>query len=319
MHGLKLILFLAVTVIFLFLLEFNLAQAEQFEIIIPPKASDPNSQFHFIPSDLDILVLDEVIWKNNDSVIHTVTSGTYSSGPSDLFNSGPLEPGDAFIYQFVWKDAGVVTYFCTIHPWVNAIITIIDPEGVPVGKIAEVGSLEVAEKSVSQAKDVADLALKFNEYDDVINSHRQAARHYNTAALEYDLLKDHQNAAKYHQEAGLQYHHAALQLENSGQIQESIEHYYLAGVEYHNAALQFLILDDYQNYGKKFAESLLNKRMAKYGSDYVLPPNLQMRYSLDPQEIECKSGLELIFKKIGSPKCVKPSSVEKLVQRGWGS
>ncbi len=298
----------------------NYSHAEEFEVIIPPKASEINSKFHFVPSDLQVKVLDQVIWKNNDSVIHTVTSGSFSSGPNDLFNSGPLEPGDTFSYQFVWEDTGVVTYFCTIHPWVNALITVIDPEGVPVGNVAESGSLEFAEKNVVRAKETADLALEFNEYDDVINSHRQAARHYTAAALEYDLLKDNQNSAKYYQEAALQFHYAAVQLENSGQILESTKHHYLAGIEYHNAALQYLELGDYQNYGKQFAESLLNKRMAKYGSDYVLSPKLQMNYSLDPHDVVCKADYELIFKSTNfQPACVKPSSVEKLIKRGWAS
>lgn len=296
------------------------AHAEQFEIIIPPKASDLNTQFHFLPSDLEVMVLDEVVWKNQDSVIHTVTSGTFGSGTTDLFNSGPLEPGDSFSYQFVWEDTGVVTYFCTIHPWVNAIITVIDPEGIAVGKIAESGSVEFAEKNVSQGKKIADLALTFNEYDDVINSHRQAARHYSTAALEYDLLKNHQNSAKYYQESALQYHNAAIQLENSGQTLESTKHHYLAGIEHHNSALQYFLLGDFENYGKQFAESLLNKRMAKYGHDYVLSPNLQMRYSLDPHDVVCRSNFELIFKKTNfQPSCVKPTSVERLIERGWAS
>ena len=318
MGSLKWYLVLFATIVILYNTGTNFAHADQFEVIIPPKASDINNQFHFMPSDLEVMVLDEVVWTNNDSVIHTVTSGTFASGPSDLFNSGPLEPRDSFRYQFVWEDTGVVTYFCTIHPWVNAIVTVIDPEGVAVGNIAEAGSLEFAEKNVSQGKEIADLALEFNEYDDIINSHRQAARHYISAALEYDLLEDHQNSAKYHQEAALQYHLAAIQLENSGQIQESTKHHYLAGVEYHNSALQYLTLEDFQNYGKQFAESLLNKRMAKYGSDYVLSPKLQMSFNIDPQEVICKADYELIFKKTTfQPACVKASTVQKLIERGW--
>ena len=74
------------------------------------------------------------------------------------------------------------------------------------------------------------------------------------------------------------------------------------------------------NYGKQFAESLLNKRMTKYGHDYVLSPNLQMRYSLDPHDVVCRSNFELIFKKTNfQPACVKPTSVERLIERGWTS
>ena len=37
-----------------------------------------------------------------------------------------------------------------------------------------------------------------------------------------------------------------------------------------------------------------------------------------PEELECKKGLELVFKVTdNSPACVKPSTAEKLIQRGW--
>ena len=318
MSDLKIVLFSLFAVLFLFSLGFNSIHAEEFEVIIPPRASDPTYPFHFIPSDLEIIALDTVTWKNNDSVIHTVTSGTYSSGPDGIFNSGPLEPGDSFSYQFLWEDSGIVTYFCTIHPWVNGIVTVQDPEGVPVKRIKESGSIKSAELHVSQGDKIAELALKFNTFDNVINSHRQAARHYNDAAIEYSLLGDNQNAAKYYQESGLQYHYAASQLETSGKLQESTKHHYLAGIQYHNAALQFKILNDYTNYGKQFSESFKHKRMAKYGSDYVLPPKQQMQWSVEPQEIKCSEGLELIFKSSnGKPTCFTPSSASKLVQRGW--
>ena len=92
------------------------AYAETFDVIVPANASDPRNPFHFIPSDLQIIALDTVTWKNNDSVIHTVTSGTFSAGPNGLFNSGPLEPGDSFSYQFLWEDSGIVTYFALCIP-----------------------------------------------------------------------------------------------------------------------------------------------------------------------------------------------------------
>lgn len=309
---------LFVCILFLFSLEIDSIYAETFEIIIPPKASDPSNPFHFIPSDLQILVLDTIRWENNDSVIHTVTSGTYSNGPDGIFNSGPLEPGDSFSYQFLWEDSGIVTYFCTIHPWVNGIVEVQDPEGIPVTRIGESGSIEMAEMQVVQGDKIADLALTFNEFDDVINSHRQAARHYDAAAMGYSLLGENQNAAKYYQKSGLQYHYAAFQLEKSGNLQESTKYHYQAGIQYHNAALQFKIINDYTNYEKQFSESFKQKRMAKYGSDYVLPPKQQMRWLVEPQEVKCNEGLELVFKSSnGEPACFTPSSTSKLVQRGW--
>lgn len=306
--------------IFLFSIEFGFAYAEEFTVIIPPNVSDPRNLFHFVPSNLKILVLDTVSWQNTDSVIHTVTSGNFREGADGIFNSGPLEPGDSFSYQFLWKDSGILTYFCTIHPWVNGIVTVSDPEGVHVERITESGSIEAARKNVVQGDEISNLALEFVKYKDIINSHSQAARHYDNAAIEYSLLGDNQNAAKYYQESGLQYYYAALQMENAAHIQESIKHHYLAGVQYHNAALQFNELGDYNNYGKHLGESLKHKRMAKYGSDYVMPPYQQIRWLTDPSEVKCNEDLELISRSSdGKPVCITPESILKLVQRGWAT
>ncbi len=58
--------------------------------------------------------------------------------------------------------------------------------------------------------------------------------------------------------------------------------------------------------------------MAKFGSDYVLPPKQQMRWLADTSDLSCKEGLELVLKSTTKePACVKHSSVEKLIERGW--
>ena len=49
-------------------------------------------------------------------------------------------------------------------------------------------------------------------------------------------------------------------------------------------------------------------------------PVKQRAVGSDPQNIVCKEGRELIFKSSSlQPACVKPSSIEKLVQRQWAS
>lgn len=54
--------------------------------------------------------------------------------------------------------------------------------------------------------------------------------------------------------------------------------------------------------------------------DSSLSPKKQLKAGTDPHKISCKENLTLIFKdKVWSPACVKPSSVEKLIQRGWAS
>jgi len=51
---------------------------------------------------------------------------------------------------------------------------------------------------------------------------------------------------------------------------------------------------------------------------YFPPPLKQMSQGTLPNNVTCTEGLELVLKKSsGLPACVKPSSVEKLIERGW--
>jgi len=51
----------------------------------------------------------------------------------------------------------------------------------------------------------------------------------------------------------------------------------------------------------------------------VVSPNLQTRYGIEPADIQCKENLELFFKSNNNkPVCVKPSSIVRLVELGWG-
>jgi len=49
------------------------------------------------------------------------------------------------------------------------------------------------------------------------------------------------------------------------------------------------------------------------------PPLKQLKDGIDPRVIHCNDKLVLIQKYDGSPACVKPSSVEKLIERGWAN
>jgi plastocyanin len=67
----------------------------------------------FSPNPIQVSVGSTVTWTNNDSVIHTVNSGT-SPTESGLFTSPIMNPGDTFEYTFT--EAGEVPYFCMLHP-----------------------------------------------------------------------------------------------------------------------------------------------------------------------------------------------------------
>ena len=68
----------------------------------------------FIPSMVTIDIGGEVIWENNDTAAHTITSGTAVEGPSGVFDSSLVMAGSSFSHTF--EDAGTFDYFCMVHP-----------------------------------------------------------------------------------------------------------------------------------------------------------------------------------------------------------
>jgi plastocyanin len=74
------------------------------------------------PPSLIIFTGGEVIWRNDDSSSHTVTSGNIIEGPDKIFDSGLIKAGETFSFKF--EKAGTYNYFCMIHPWANASVTV---------------------------------------------------------------------------------------------------------------------------------------------------------------------------------------------------
>lgn len=294
--------------------------AKTIDVAIPQDADNPNNLIHFLPSELTVSVDDKIRWLNFDESTHTVTSGSFQSGPNGVFNSGLLENSEVFTYIIDSSDIGTLSYYCTIHPWMNGIISVIDPEGLPVGSITESGSLDAAQRYVEQAdlsKIEAEKFLKVSQNIESSDAFTMSADYYNQAAHEYALLGIPEKTAIYHQESAVQHHNAAIQYEKVENYERSIVEHYNAGIQHHFAALQYDILNDQENMRKQLSESLLHKRMAKFGSDYVLPPKHQSRF-LDVNDITCKENFELLLKATTKePYCIKSPNVTKLIERGW--
>jgi plastocyanin len=69
----------------------------------------------YSPNPIDVKVGEGVTWTNDDSQIHTATSG--AAGAADagsVFDSGILSPDATF--DFVFDTAGTYDYHCTMHP-----------------------------------------------------------------------------------------------------------------------------------------------------------------------------------------------------------
>lgn len=55
-----------------------------------------------------------------------------------------------------------------------------------------------------------------------------------------------------------------------------------------------------------------------YSIAYFPPPLKQIENGVSPQAVTCTEGLQLVYKATNNnPACVKPNSVQKLVERGW--
>ena len=58
--------------------------------------------------------------------------------------------------------------------------------------------------------------------------------------------------------------------------------------------------------------------LSVYSEDLIASPLKQIKDGLMPEEVVCSDNLNLAIKKTNSnPACVKPDTLQKLVERGW--
>ena len=78
------------------------------------------------PEDLTAKKGDEVTVVNQDTVPHTVTSGTGSSDPNSAksFDTSIINGGESATISLAQVEPGQYDYFCMIHPYMNGKITV---------------------------------------------------------------------------------------------------------------------------------------------------------------------------------------------------
>ena len=93
-------------------------------IAMPKGAGLPNGAPGYAPDNITIVigVNNTVAFINNDTVHHTVTSGTIPQGATS-FDSGDMAPGASFVYTFTVP--GTYTYICIYHSWMTGTITVV--------------------------------------------------------------------------------------------------------------------------------------------------------------------------------------------------
>ena len=91
---------------------------ENTAVSIVPGAGTDTSGKGFTPDTITVVlgVNNTVVWTNNDSSPHTVTSNT------GAFSSGNLAPGQTYSYTFTAP--GTYEYHCTYHPWMVGTVVV---------------------------------------------------------------------------------------------------------------------------------------------------------------------------------------------------
>jgi plastocyanin len=117
-------------------------------VIIERGSSFPDNKRFYTPSNLTIQGNTTVTWTNNDTVLHTVTSGKPNEGPSNLFDSSLIESNNQFNYTF--SDEGQFKYYCTLHPFMTGTVTVtkqIQPIVTTPDKLPKMFNVSIAEGS----------------------------------------------------------------------------------------------------------------------------------------------------------------------------
>lgn len=76
----------------------------------------------FLPSSLKIKKNHSVIWTNDDTAAHTITSGDPQNGPDGNFDSGLFMSGTSYVEFF--QNKGRYPYFCMVHPWQTGVVEV---------------------------------------------------------------------------------------------------------------------------------------------------------------------------------------------------
>ncbi|WP_232202942.1 MULTISPECIES: plastocyanin/azurin family copper-binding protein [Nitrosopumilus] len=74
----------------------------------------------YLPYEATVPVDSTIIWSNDDSAAHTVTSGNVNAGATGMFDSGLFLSGATF--EFTFEKPGTYDYFCMVHPWMTGIV-----------------------------------------------------------------------------------------------------------------------------------------------------------------------------------------------------
>jgi plastocyanin len=81
-----------------------------------------NSQF-YVPADVKVKAGETLTWKNEDTAIHTATSGKDAT-PDGKFDTSLISPAQSSKPQTMPNEPGEYSYFCSLHPWMTGTVIV---------------------------------------------------------------------------------------------------------------------------------------------------------------------------------------------------
>ncbi len=78
--------------------------------------------YQYLPGNINVPVGGTVIWINQDSVPHTVTSPLPGQVTTTGAFDGVLQPGQS--YSFTFNLPGRIDYYCRYHPYMRGSVTV---------------------------------------------------------------------------------------------------------------------------------------------------------------------------------------------------
>jgi plastocyanin len=99
------------------------AAGGQSTVIMPFGSSGATSGAGYEPPEVTVSPSATVVWDNQDSALHTATSGE-SSTPDGKFDTGVVGPNQVSGPVTMPAEPGDYRYFCTLHPFLVGTVTV---------------------------------------------------------------------------------------------------------------------------------------------------------------------------------------------------
>ncbi len=126
------------------------------------KTSTGVNSTSFWPPELHARQNETVQWTNNDTTVHTITSGVldHPEYVGKIFDSGAINPGETFSLKIPADMWSGYYYFCKIHPWMSGKIDV----GTAYLGVSPDFSIETDKASYSQGDTIRITGIANNTY-----------------------------------------------------------------------------------------------------------------------------------------------------------